>query len=263
MKNIMKKTSAAFVACLAAIVVAAFAGCSLNINMNDSSQTSNSMGGNTSTVTEDSASTGGDEESTAESSDEQSTAESSDEQSTESEQESEEEESSETSVMTESEALEVSVDGYQFDDEQIVHDYHTAKEFTKNEEFNEIFKTNAIDAEYDKELKKAMSIRDMRNTTATYTQKWEAEVDVAYDALSRKLADNSEALGQLSASQQEWKDSTAAAEESFGAEAQDNGSEGLLAADTAMMNFYKGRAAVLLEQIYEIDGTITLSDYGL
>lgn len=254
MKNIMKKTSAAFVACLAAIVVAAFAGCSLNINMNDSSQTSNSMGGNTSTVTEDSASTGGDEESTAESSDEQST---------ESEQESEEEKSSETSVMTESEALEVSVDGYQFDDEQIVHDYHTTKEFTKNEEFNEIFKTNAIDAEYDKELKKAMSIRDMRNTTATYTQKWEAEVDVAYDALSRKLADNSEALGQLSASQQEWKDSTAAAEESFGAEAQDNGSEGLLAADTAMMNFYKGRAAVLLEQIYEIDGTITLSDYGL
>ena len=254
MKNIMKKTSAAFVACLAAIVVAAFAGCSLNINMNDSSQTSNSMDGNTSDVTEDSASTGGDEESTAESSDEQST---------ESEQESEEEESSETSVMTESEALEVSVDGYQFDDEQIVHDYHTAKEFTKNEEFNEIFKTNAIDAEYDKELKKAMSIRDMRNTTATYTQKWEAEVDVAYDALSRKLADNSEALGQLSASQQEWKDSTAAAEESFGAEAQDNGSEGLLAADTAMMNFYKGRAAVLLEQIYEIDGTITLSDYGL
>lgn len=256
MKTFCKKSGILFTICLAALTISAFGGCSLNLNMNENSQASASLADNSSPDASD-------EVISSEPSEEES-VESTESSAEEVESSEESEESSEEeSVMTESEALEASVNGYQFDDEQIVKDYHTAKEFTKNEEFNAIFKTNAIDAEFDKELRKAMSIHDMRNTTAEYMQKWAEEVDVAYNALYAKLEGNSEALAQLEASQQEWTDSASEAEESFAAEASEAGSEGILAADTAMMNYYKGRTAVLLEQIYEIDGSITLSDYGL
>jgi hypothetical protein len=166
--------------------------------------------------------------------------------------------------MTESEAAEVSIDGYQFDDEQIVSDYHTAEEFTKNDEFNSIFKNNILDTEYTENLRDAMTLKEMREVTIECAKQWEEEVGMVYDVLCDMLKDKPEELKKLEASQDEWKISVTIAESSFNEEAASGGTEAMLSADTAMMNYYKGRAAVLLEQIYELNGNqIQLVEYGL
>ena len=204
------------------------------------------------------------EESTKEST-EESTDESTQESTEESSEESAEENStsSEESVMTESEAAEVVIDGYQFDDEQIVKDYHTATEFTSDEEFNKIFSGNALDAQYQQDLMSAQSVSSMRQTTIAYAEKWKDLSAQAYDALYAKLNDRPEEQQKLEQSQNEWQQSVAEAESSFNAEASGGGTEAFLSADAAMMNYYKGRAAVLFDQIYVLDGSIDLSAYGL
>ena len=163
--------------------------------------------------------------------------------------------------MTESEAAQASNDGYEFDDEQIVEDYHTAVTFTDNEEFNEIFKNNAYDSAYNEDLKNAVSIQDMRTVTESYGEKWKAMVSTVYNALSVDL--DAEENEKLSQSQEQWLQGLAETESSFIDEAKNGGTEGLLSADTAIMNYYKGRAAKLLEQIYTFNGGIDLSAYGL
>ena len=163
--------------------------------------------------------------------------------------------------MTESEAAQASNDGYEFDDEQIVEDYHTAVTFTDNEEFNEIFKNNAYDSAYNEDLKNAVSIQDMRTVTESYGEKWKAMVSTVYNALSVDL--DAEENEKLSQSQEQWLQGLAETESSFMDEAKNGGTEGLLSADTAIMNYYKGRAAKLLEQIYTFNGGIDLSAYGL
>ncbi len=243
---------AVFSLLIVSAVAAASAGCSLNINLNTESGVSS-----------------------------QSSAESS-ESSTEASQESEEstepdnsevpvvtgtegsQESEQSDEMTESQAAEVSVDGYQFDDEQIVKDYHTAQEFTKNEEFNALFKSNAIDKEYGAALEEATTILSMRQSAISAANKWKDKIDPVYAALGEMLVSKPEELAKLDQSQKEWDEGVVTTEESFKTEAEGAGSEGLLATDTAMMNYYKGRVAVLLEQIYELNGnTIDLADYGL
>ena len=163
--------------------------------------------------------------------------------------------------MTESEAAQASNEGYEFDDEQIVEDYHTAVTFTDNEEFNDIFKNNAYDSAYNEELKNAVSIQDMRTVTSSYAEKWKAMVGTVYDALSAEL--DSEDNEKLSESQEQWTQGLGKTESSFMEEAKSGGTEGLLSADTAIMNYYKGRAAKLLEQIYTYNGSLDLSAYGL
>ena len=163
--------------------------------------------------------------------------------------------------MTESEAMEASNEGYEFDDEQIVTDYHTAETFTDNEEFNEIFKGNSLDGEFDEALKNASSSTEMRNIISEYGNKWKNMANTSYSELS-KLLDGEDAE-KLNQSQSEWEAGLSEVEESFYEEAKTAGSEGLIATDTAIMNYYKGRAAKLFEQIYTINGSIELSDYGL
>ena len=204
------------------------------------------------------------EQESTEESEEESSEETSDEQESSEEESSEQESSEEQISMTESEAIEVSIDGYQFDDELIVKDYHTAKEFTDNEDFNGIFNNNALDAGYNTELRTADTISQMRSITISYVDKWKLKADDAYNSLYEELADKPEEREKLEASQEQWKASLSETENSFVEEAKNNGgTEALLSADAAMMNYYKGRAAILLEQIYELKGDIDLSTYGL
>ena len=99
------------------------------------------------------------------------------------------------------------------------------------------------------------------NITDTYAAKWKEMVDKAYQALSESLeGSNSEKLIE---SQNKWTQGLSEIKNSFQEEAQQGGTEGLIAAETAMMNYYKGRAAKLFEQIYTQNGSIDLSDYGL
>lgn len=197
---------------------------------------------------------------------ESSAEESSEPESSEPEEESSEAESEEPSVeetSDEKSAAEISVDGYQFDDEQIVKDYHSVTVFTDNDAFNAVFEDNQLDAQYKKELMTAETGSQMRGITGSYVNKWKDKVDVIYQALNELLNDRPEENAKLVQSQDEWVSSIGTAESSFYSEASDGGTEGLLAAETAIMNYFKGRAAVLLEQIYELNGSVTLADYGL
>lgn len=151
-------------------------------------------------------------------------------------------------------------EGYYFDDEQIVDDYHTATEFTDNEEFNKLFLSNEIDKNYQQELQDASTISKMRAVTANYAEIWKTEEEKVYKNLSKLLSDKQEAKSSLEISEQEWKDGVQEATDKFYADIDPNnsGSEELLSADTAVMNYYKGRTAKLYEQIYQLTGEFNM-----
>ena len=146
---------------------------------------------------------------------------------------------------------------YAFEDEQHVDDYHTADEFTDNEEFNELFKKNPLNEEYDKECRELETITDMRQSAIKFAGLWQEQTEKAYQKLYDLLSDRPEEQKKLEQSQEAWKGSLDDTEASFRAEG-DGGTNASLAADIAMMNYYKGRAAVLYEQIYVITGDFTL-----
>lgn len=151
-------------------------------------------------------------------------------------------------------------EGYYLDDEQIVEDYHNATEFTDNQEFNALFLKNSLNQQYQFELQNVSTVMEMRNITISYTEKWKNEVSVAYDKLYDVFDGNSEAITLLETSQTEWINGLAEVENQFYNEASSDGagSEALLSADTAVMNYYRGRAAVLYENIYEITGEFSM-----
>ena len=91
----------------------------------------------------------------------------------------------------------------------------------------------------------------MMNLTSEYAIKWKEMADTACQALGRDLDEENQQ--KLNESQKQWTKGLAAQEEMFRSEA----------AQTAIMNYYKGRAAKLFEQIYTINGSIDLSEYGL
>lgn len=179
-------------------------------------------------------------------------------QNSESTESSDTSENSDTSKEVESseEASEESEDAYYFDDEQIVDDYHNATEFTDNEEFNDLFLSNRIDYKYKQELQDANTISQMRAVTANYAEIWKTEEEKVYKNLSDLLKDKREAKSALEISEQEWKDGIQEITDEFYADIDPNngGSEELLSADTAVMNYYKGRTAKLYEQIYQLTG---------
>ncbi|MBQ1658990.1 MAG: hypothetical protein II059_04015 [Clostridia bacterium] len=193
------------------------------------------------------------------------------ENSTENKKETSDEEKSRTSEN--SKAAEVSKDvsdeqsendvpdiynGYYFDDEQIVKDYHTADEFTADEKYNALFKDNKIDKEMTDELKNAENETDMRNIAIKYSEIWKNESEKVYNKLSDMLEEKPEEKEKLISSQAEWTEGLEAAEASFQSEAEEkglNGTQLFLSVDSAMLNYYRGRTAVLYYQIYLLSGS--------
>lgn len=155
-------------------------------------------------------------------------------------------------------------DGYFFDDEQIVEDYHTAQTFTDDETFNSLFQDNIIDKAYNEALKDTVSITDMRKVTIEYAEKWNQQALSAYEKLKTLLSDKPQELEKLEDSQNNWLNGLAETENEFYRQAStdtaegDFGSQLLLSADTAMMNYYKGRAAVLYQQIFTLTETFEM-----
>ena len=172
-------------------------------------------------------------------------------------------ENSDASVSEEpsEESGEISQDsqGYYFDDEQIVTDYHEAEYFTDDEKFNALFEKNEIDKAYNDELREIEDTLDMRNTTIKYAQIWKDEQAEAYQKLYDMLAELPEEQEKLVSSQQNWLGELDEIEAGFQSEASGSGTYGLLAADSAMLNYYKGRAAILYYQIYLLNGSFDMN----
>ncbi|MBR2175412.1 MAG: hypothetical protein IJ861_00510 [Clostridia bacterium] len=276
-----KKLKAA--ALLTALIMssAVFGGCSFNNPAGESERSSYSSSSSDSQISEneesvsepsetaDESRNSWSEESNGnspadESSEEESSEEESAEESSSDEESSNDEESSAPSGTDVPEPSESSVQAYQFDDEQIINDYHTAKEFTSNEDFNQLFEKNAIDVRYNDELQNAGSTADMRAITAKYGNEWKTMAESVFNTLDELLSDNAEEKQKLEDSQNSWIEGLGSVESSFYEEAKEGGTEELLAAETAILNYYKGRAAVLLEQIYRLNGgSVDLGSYGL
>ena len=166
------------------------------------------------------------------------------------------ESSSEESIPVESSDEE---DGYNFDDEDIVEDYHTATVFTDDDDFNKLFAENDIDKAYNEEMKNPETIAEMRIVTEDYTRRWQQEAERAYEKLSAALADKPDESEKLAASQERWRADLEKTEQGFMREASGNGTYGMLSADSAMMNYYKGRTAVLYHQIYLLNGSFDMT----
>ena len=151
-----------------------------------------------------------------------------------------------------------SSEGYYFDDEQIVTHFHNAETFTNDDEFNELFSKNDIDAAYKTEMMDLNTVAEMREAAIKYGNIWKEEAAEAYEKLHEALAEMPEEQSKLELSQADWESSLTSAEESFQEEAQENGTMGLLMADNSMMNYYKGRAAVLYHQLYLLNGSFSM-----
>lgn len=165
------------------------------------------------------------------------------------------EESSQTEIsLTE----ENSESAYFFDDEQIVEDYHTIQVFTSDEKFNELFKDNSIDKECSDKMKDAVTDTDMRGIIGEYIEKWKEQSQTAYEKLKSLLSDNPDELEKLENSQKNWEiELDIQKKEWYAPETlTELGTMGLLSADTAVMNYYKGRAAVLYQQIFVLTGNM-------
>ena len=258
----MKNTERLAAAVLTVLITASLCACSGNNSKGGSA--SSTASGESAAVSSQVISEGSRESSVDVSADE-SSSESSQEESV-SEVESSVQTSDESgSVSSEEESTEPSEEvsdssqGYCFDDEQIVVNYHTAKVFTDDEEFNALFAKNDIDKAYDSELRDIEDIIEMRKVTIRYADTWKAEQEKAYNKLYEMLAELPEEQEKLVVSQQMWVEELDETEASFRSEASDSGSYGLLAADSAMMNYYKGRAAVLYHQIYLLSGSFDMS----
>ena len=165
------------------------------------------------------------------------------------------EESSEAEISLTDESSE---SAYFFDDEQIVEDYHTAQTFTDDETFNESFMNNSIDKECSDKMKDAVTEADMRLIIGEYIEKWKEQSQSAYEKLKELLKDNPDELEKLEISQKNWTDTLDSKKEEWYSSENfaELGTMGLLSADTAMMNYYKGRAAVLYQQIFILTGNM-------
>ena len=181
------------------------------------------------------------------------------------ESESSEEESSnvqvseeESSELSETEPSEESTDtsetvqGYYFDDEQIIEDYHHATKFTDDEAFNELFAGNDIDKAYNDELKMAESTLEMRSITQKYADQWKSEQQEAY----LKLYDQ---LQELILTRDEHHQTGDGSHMDVLSDSIDALAAKLDAADSAILNYYKGRAAVLYHQIYLLTGSFDMN----
>lgn len=149
-------------------------------------------------------------------------------------------------------------DGYIFDDEQIVTHYHDAKTFTDNDDYNSLFSKNPLDKAYNDEMKKLDAVTEMRKTTIEYGNLWKEEVQKAYQKLHEVLKDRPEEQKKLEDSQQDWEATLPEVQSSFMEETAEQGTFGMLAFDTSVMNYYKGRAAVLYYQIYILNGSFVM-----
>ena len=181
----------------------------------------------------------------------------------ESSQESSQESSRETSQESSGEesSLPEMYDGYYFDDEQIVEDYHTAVELTDDEAFNALFRENKLDQQFQQDIREVENEMDMRTVTIRYGELWKNEADEAYQKLADLLETVPAEKEKLEHSQEEWLASLEKTENSFLEETSDGdvcGTQALLAVDSAMMNYYKGRAAVLYQQIYVLTGSFEM-----
>lgn len=127
---------------------------------------------------------------------------------------------------------------------------------TENPNFDEKFQDNPIDKAYIQDNNQAISNKDMVEVSEKYAGIWREEVAAAYDALLEKVTD--ERKETLKKEQQAWSDGTEAALQEFHDDAQAvGGSMAQVDEASRVMDYYRGRAATLYEELYALDPNFT------
>lgn len=247
----MRKNKA-FVIFVSALIISSMCACGSDGNGNDKNSkpavvSEETVPAHESDETSDEISR---EESSSQSSDESRSEESSlpDESSVESSAESSEESQKESSG---------DASGYKFEEDTSEKDYENIREFTEDPEFNALFDGNSVDQQYQQDAKTCETIADMRNLAMSYGEKWKEQVTVSYDKLYELLSELPDEREKLFLSQQKWNSLLEETVSGFVAKYEQGGSYGLLSADTAIMNYYKFRAAFLYRQIYKLTGSFS------
>ena len=126
---------------------------------------------------------------------------------------------------------------------------------TDNEAFDKKFTDNPIDKAYISESDQAVSTVDMVNVSQKYAGVWQDEVDHAYSLLTEKMAtDSSGRPAQYKAEQKSWEDGRAAALKKISSDAlAAGGSMAEVDAASAVMDFYRSRAAQVYRELYDYD----------
>lgn len=131
---------------------------------------------------------------------------------------------------------------------------------TDDKAFNQKFAKNPIDKAYIEASVQAVSNLDMVNTANKFAQVWAGEVTSAYDK-AVKLAKGTQ-LDQIRADQNDWLTEKPAALKKISSDAQTaGGSMAKVTEATAIMNFYRSRAAEVYQQLYAYDANYTYA-YG-
>lgn len=148
-----------------------------------------------------------------------------------------------------------------YDNESRAESGHSQAPVTSDVDFNAAFEGNALDAAYQRDLGQAADTQEMLAVTQTYVEAWKTEVDAAYQALLAAAGEQRRA--GIEAAQQSWLEDQPAELEQIRAEAQAaGGSIASLEAATGTMHYYRGRAAGLYAQLYEITGSFALAYAG-
>lgn len=126
---------------------------------------------------------------------------------------------------------------------------------TDSEAFDKKFADNPIDKAYISESDQAVSTVDMVNVSQKYAGVWEDEADHAYSLLTKKMStDSSGKPAQYKAEQDKWESGRAAALKKINSDAlAAGGSMAEVDAASAVMDFYRSRAAQIYRELYDYD----------
>lgn len=130
---------------------------------------------------------------------------------------------------------------------------------TENEEFNEKFKDNPIDKKYIKEMNNAVSNIDMVKVSDKYSEIWQKEISYAYGELEKYMkTDSSGKPAKYKAEQKKWEQGKENSLKKISSEAMSGGgSMAQVNEASAVMDFYRGRAASIYSELYTYNKNYT------
>lgn len=134
-----------------------------------------------------------------------------------------------------------------------------AKIETENAEFNKKFKENPIDKKYIKEMNKAASNIDMVKVSDKYSKIWQKEIDNAYSGLKKYMkTDSSKKPEQYEAEQKKWENEKENSLNKISSEVMaEGGSLAQVDEASAVMDFYRARAAAVYAELYTYNKNYT------
>jgi uncharacterized protein YecT (DUF1311 family) len=124
--------------------------------------------------------------------------------------------------------------------------------------FRQAFANNAIDTKYISDLQTATTVSEMVKVTNKASDNWEAQMNKAYDEIMEIYQNNESKSDDIKMEQAAWNNDLPIAIQEIkdGTDSEGTMSNVVIAYKTMLL--YRTRAAVLLNDIYEENGTVNV-----